>query len=197
MLTPTLPESISIEVWRTATQAPRRYGFHATLKPPFRLAAGRSADDLKTVLESFAKSQKAFLLPRLTLGTLGRFLALILSEPSPMLHTLAADCVRQFDSFRASADPEDLARRMQPSLNEAERANLLTWGYPYVLDTWKFHMTLTNSLDPDVLTLFRAHLLQRCQPVCEQLWRCDAICLFEEPSPNSALLLTERFEFAQ
>ena len=32
--------------FRALTGAPRRYGFHATLKPPFRLAAGCTPDDL-------------------------------------------------------------------------------------------------------------------------------------------------------
>ena len=195
--TPDLPSTISDEAWRIATEAPRRYGFHATLKPPFKLAPGTSADDLKSALQAFAQTQKAFLLPRLTLGKLGRFLALILSEPSPAMHELAADCFREFDSFRASAEADDIAKRMHASLNEAERRNLLAWGYPYVLDTWKFHMTLTKSLDVQVLETFRDHLAGRFCAACEEPVMCDSICLFEEPAPNSAMLLTARFALAQ
>src|ERR1700733_10722081 len=89
-MTPDLPASISLEAWRTATESPRRYGFHATLKPPFKLAKGASAEELKEAMARFAETHQAFELPHLSLGTLGRFLALILSTPSATLHNLAA-----------------------------------------------------------------------------------------------------------
>ncbi len=176
LTTPSLPESISVESWRTRTEAARRYGFHATL---------------------FAAQRTSFNLPPLCLGTLGRFLALILSGPSMELLRLAADCVRDLDQFRAPPDPEDVARRMGASLNAAEQQNLIRWGYPYVLDTWKFHMTLTSSLSPDDLTVFRQHLAERFDSVCRAPVLCESICLFEEPEPNAPLLLTDRFPLAQ
>jgi putative phosphonate metabolism protein len=190
---PDLPPSISIEAWRTATEAPRRYGFHATLKPPFRLVTGARVEDMKETVRKFAETRQAFSLPPLSLGTLGRFLALVLSEPSPELHGLAAGCVRDLDAFRDPPDAAEIASRMHPSLHPAERQNLIAWGYPYVLDTWKFHMSLTSSLKPDDLGLFREHLAQRFHEVCEQPLLCDSICLFEEPAPNQPLLLMERF----
>jgi hypothetical protein len=42
---PRLPE-IAPERLRNITAEPRRYGFHATLKPPFSLAAGATAEEL-------------------------------------------------------------------------------------------------------------------------------------------------------
>jgi hypothetical protein len=40
--------------WRELTAEPRRYGFHATLKAPFRLAAGLSADELFQAVAALA-----------------------------------------------------------------------------------------------------------------------------------------------
>lgn len=194
---PELPATILHAAWRSATEDPRRYGFHATLKPPFQLAPGTGLDALKESLKQFSDRHTAFSLPTLTLGTLGHFLALTLSESSPILHQLAANCVRDLDHFRASSDAADLAKRMRPSHNLAEQQNLIRWGYPYVLDTWKFHMTLTNSLTPDVLPLFRDHLIERFSSVCEQPLLCDSICLFEESKPGAPMLLTKRFPLAQ
>jgi putative phosphonate metabolism protein len=194
---PTLPESIPVESWTRCTEAARRYGFHATLKPPFKLVEGASAARLTEALTQFAARQRAFHLPKLCLGTLGRFLALVLSGPCRELHQLAADCVREMDEFRAPADPEDVARRMSPSLHAAEQQNLIRWGYPYVLDTWKFHMTLTSSLGPDDLAVYREHLAERFDSVCREPVLCDSICLFEESAPNAALLLTDRFPLAK
>jgi putative phosphonate metabolism protein len=194
---PNLPASISREAWRAATEDPRHYGFHATLKPPFQLANGASSEALKASLEKIAVQHVAFTLPPLRLGALGHFLALILSEPSPTLHQLADDCVRDLDCFRAPSDAADLAKRMRPSHSVAEQQNLIRWGYPYVLDTWKFHMTLTNSLKPKELELFRSHLAQRFAEMCRQPMRCDSICLFEEASPGAPLHLTARFSLGQ
>jgi putative phosphonate metabolism protein len=193
---PELPPTISHAAWRATTEDPRRYGFHATLKPPFQLATGASAEALKDSLQKFSDSHKAFRLPPLTLGTLGHFLALILSAPSPCLHQLAAECVRDLDPFRAPSDAADLAKRVRPSHNLAEQQNLIRWGYPYVLDTWKFHMTLTNSLKPEELELSREHIAERFSEVCNQPLLCDSICLFEEPTPGAPFLLTARFPLA-
>jgi putative phosphonate metabolism protein len=194
---PELPTSISRVAWRTATKDPRRYGFHATLKPPFQLMKGARVEALKESLQKIADEHTAFTLPPLILGALGHFLALILSAPSPLLHQLASDCVRDLDLFRAPSDSVDLAKRMRPSHNVAEQQNLIRWGYPYVLDTWKFHLTLTNSLKLEDLELFRNHLSQRFAEVCQQPMQCDSICLFEEPTPGAPLLLTARFPLAQ
>jgi Protein of unknown function (DUF1045) len=196
-MTPELPASISLEAWQAATESPRRYGFHATLKPPFKMAKGTRAEDLKEALTKFAESQQAFSLPHLSVGTLGRFLALVLSAPSPALHDLAANCVRELDAFREPPDAVEIAKRMHPSLKMDEQQNLIAWGYPYVLDTWKFHMSLTSSLKPDNLEIFREHLAQRFSEICEQPLLCDSICLFEEPAPNDPLLLIERYPLSR
>ena len=39
------------------TEDPRRYGFHATLKAPFELAAGRTIADLEHALTTFCRKR--------------------------------------------------------------------------------------------------------------------------------------------
>jgi hypothetical protein len=58
-------------------------------------------------------------------------------------------------------------------------------------------MTLTSSLKPEDLGVFREHLLERFRAVCEQPLLCDSICLFEEPLPNAPLLLAARYSLTQ
>jgi putative phosphonate metabolism protein len=190
---PELPASIDRPSWRAATEAPRRYGFHATLKPPFRLADHGSPERLEEGLEQFAGECKPFELPKLKVGRLGSFLALILTEPCDALHELAADCVTRFDGFRAAQEPSELERRLRSTHTPAERANLERWGYPYVRDTWNFHMTLTGSLSPEVLPRFESHLQERCRAVCAETQRCDAVCLFVEPEPHAPLRLLRSY----
>src|SRR5512145_1583919 len=67
------------------TAAPRLYGFHATLKPPFALAAGRSADGLRAALAGFARLRAPFLLPPLEVGMLAGFIAMLPIAASPAL----------------------------------------------------------------------------------------------------------------
>ena len=97
------PELAGISPRRLAeiTAEPRRYGFHATLKPPFSLRPGRDADSLANATRSFAARQAAITAPPLKLATIDGFWALVPSQPCPPLDHLAADCVRHFDAFRA------------------------------------------------------------------------------------------------
>jgi putative phosphonate metabolism protein len=191
-LHPRLPDHIQYEDWQRATESPRRYGFHATLKPPFRLAEGARYEDLQAALHDFARGHNNFETPRLHVAPLGRFLALTLSEPSEELHSLAADCVGAFDPFRAPASEKELGDRLRDSLSPREREHVLRWSYPYVFDTWKFHMTLTSSLAQEPLAFFSQFLRAHFLPVCELPMVVDSICLFHESRPGGPFQLVDR-----
>src|ERR1700679_2733683 len=68
-LDPDLPDLIRPADWLRVTGNPRRYGFHATLKPPFRLAEGVTVDDLQAALRDFAQKHDSFEAPRLGVRT--------------------------------------------------------------------------------------------------------------------------------
>ena len=48
------PDGFDATAWRSMTTKPRRYGFHATIKAPFRLADEASLSDLSTALAELA-----------------------------------------------------------------------------------------------------------------------------------------------
>jgi len=179
--------------WRAATEDPRLYGFHGTLKAPFRLVGEEAA--LLAALEMFAAGRAPFEIPPLRLARLGRFLALIPSAPSPALMDLAADCVRDFDCFRAPAPPEELARRRAAGLGERQEANLVRWGYPHVMEDFRFHLTLSGKLDPATAERFEAVLAPLTAPFCAAPLRIDAVTLFEQPAPGAPMRATRRFAF--
>jgi putative phosphonate metabolism protein len=154
-LAPTLAGEIPPDEHRALTADPRRYGFHATLKAPFELAASVTERDLMAVVEDFAATNAAFTLPELVLGQLGRFFALVPGSLHPPLQDFAAKVVRSFEPFRAPLSEADIARRKPESLDEAHRANLMRWGYPYVMDQFRFHMTLTGQVAEDRQALVR------------------------------------------
>lgn len=144
------------------TATPRKYGFHATLKPPFRLAAGTTADGLHAALEALTATLPPVRLDGLGLSRLGRFLALTARGDDTALNALAARLVADLDAFRAPASDTELARRRAAGLTPAQDMLLTRWGYPYVMDEFQFHMTLSGQLaDPGPVETALAPLLER------------------------------------
>ena len=136
--------------WREITAEPRRYGFHGTLKAPFRLAAGKTEAELHAMCASFATDRAPFACAGVKLAQIGRFLALKTVSPCAALDRLAASAVAAFDDFRAPMTPAELERRQRASLTPRQQEYLGRWGYPFVLEDFRFHMTLTGSLDEEV-----------------------------------------------
>ena len=145
------------------TATPRKYGLHATMKPPMRLAEGTSRTDLDAACAALAATQAPVTLDGLHLARLGRFLALRPLGDESALNALAAACVTELDAFRAPAPDAELARRRAAGLTPKQEQNLVTWGYPYVLDQFRFHITLTGKLPkpelPSVEKALQAHLI--------------------------------------
>lgn len=128
------------------TAAPRRYGFHGTLKAPFRLAEGVSEDSLLRSLFDFAPTVRAFEVDNMIIDRLGPFFALVPAGPVPELADLSARVTREFDAYRAPLSDAEVSRRNPENLSPAQLANLNQWGYPYVFDEFRFHMTLTGPI---------------------------------------------------
>lgn len=175
------------------TAVPRRYGFHATLKAPVHLAEGRTARELEESLVAFVAGQQPFGI-ELTLATFGHVLALVLAEPSPAMEALASACVRHFELFRAPLTPSDRERRHPDQLTAEQIAMLDDWGYPFVLDQFQFHMTLTSDLEPKD----RARL----EPVLRDLLAAvpltasvESVVLCRQEGPNERFVLQRRFTF--
>ena len=129
----------------TLTEDPKGYGFHATLKAPFEMADRRSEAELLDQVALGAARLPAFEVP-IAPAALGRFLAFQLQHPSPEMQALHALCVRDFDGFRAPPSDADLARRRKAPLTPEQDARLVAWGYPYVFEDFRFHMTLTGAI---------------------------------------------------
>lgn len=143
------------------SEQPRKYGFHATLKAPFRLVDEASVADLFKSIEALAAKLAPVTLDGLKLSQLGSFLALIPHKNILPLQDLASAVVTGLDELRAPLSVTDMARRNPDLLTEQQRAHLIKWGYPYVMDEFRFHMTLTGSLEDDVLQKAKAALEPR------------------------------------
>lgn len=181
-------------IWASWTAEPRRYGFHATLKPPFRLATGLTEADLLAAAADFAAARRAFPITGLRVAAIGSFLALVPAGPEPELDRLAADAVVAFDRFRAPPEPEETAKRLAAPLSARQRDHLDRWGYPYVFEDFRFHMTLTGRL-PDDRRGSVAAALTAAFGALGGAREIDAVTLFRQAAPDAPFDVMARFGF--
>lgn len=128
------------------TQTPRKYGFHATLKAPFRPAAGLDQQSLIAAVDTFAETTVPVVLDGLRLRIDHGFVALRPVGDEAALRNFASACVRDLDHLRARLSDADIARRRRAPLTERQDAQMLAWGYPYVFEDFHFHMTLSGPM---------------------------------------------------
>lgn len=164
------------------TADPRRYGFHATLKAPFALAEGRTEAELVAELARFSGETAAFDIPEVVVGRLGSFFALVPGADCEPLQAFAGEVVRRFDRFRAPLSSADIARRKPDELSSQQRQNLVQWGYPYVFDTFRFHMTLTGRVPEADTPAMEQALARHFADFDGQPLSITGLALFCEPS---------------
>jgi len=162
------------------THAPRRYGFHATLKAPFELSEDSHENQLVSAMERFCQSQAAFNMPKLKVGRLGPFFALVPDSNARDLNRFAAECVRGFENLRAPMRDADYARRNPDKLEQQQRAYLQKWGYPYIFDAFRFHMTLTGPVPTEEADEMEQVLRSLFDPYLQAPLLCDHLTLFRE-----------------
>ncbi|REG50267.1 putative phosphonate metabolism protein [Paraburkholderia sp. BL6669N2] len=177
------------------TEAPRRYGWHGTLVAPFRLADGVTQAHVLQATREWARTQSAFALP-VEAATLGDFVALRPADArgEAGIRAVAASALQTLGSLRAPPSAVDLARRLAAPLSERQRALLIEWGYPYVFDEFRFHMTLSSSLaDAEERATLVAWWRARTPALGPLL--VDQAALFVEPAPGEPFVLWQRVPF--
>ena len=164
------------------TAQPRKYGFHGTLKPPFRLAKDQTAGDLKLACQDLAQSLSPVALDGLALSRIDSFLALTLEGDTNQIDALARKTVRDLDRFRAPSSARELERRQKADLTSTQKALLLRWGYPYVMEAFRFHMTLTGPLDTgQVDPVYKALFPKTATLLADPQTLCDLTLVGEGP----------------
>jgi len=188
-VTPCVPAGWTRAAVDAMTVSARRYGFHATLKAPFRLAEGRTPEELDAALARFAAGRPGAAVPRLRLARLGGFFALVPGAEAAELHALADEVVTGFDGFRAKATEAELARRHPASLTARQRELLKAWGYPYVLDGFRFHLTLTDRIPDGRRSAVERTLSGWFAASLGATVSVDALALFTEAEPGAPFML--------
>ncbi len=176
--------ALAADAVEALTTEPRRYGFHATLKAPFELATGQSEEALLAAFQDFAAERPCFLVD-LAVTSLSGFIALTLAMPSPAMAALHAACVHGFEPFRAPLWEADLDRRRRTTMTAEQDARLLAFGYPWIFEDFRFHMTLTGRIVDEaqrtaILAALARHFAALAGPHA-----IDTLCLFRQPDRKS------------
>lgn len=184
----------AVEGIAAVTADPRRYGFHATLKAPFSLREGVAPDHLVQTCAALAADIRDFRV-KLRVGLLDGFLALRPEATSGLLQDIAARMVRELDHFRKPPIHDELVRRRKTPLTPRQEDYLMQWGYPYVFDEFRFHMTLTQRLPADharpILAAAEAHFGDELSSPLT----IDGVTLFQEKEPGAPFLVLRHFPF--
>lgn len=173
------------------TAEPRRYGFHGTLKAPFALAGEATVAALDEALAALAAGRAGFGLA-MRVATIGRFVALVPAGGEEAIAALAAACVTGLDGFRAPPSDAEMARRRAAGLDAAAEALLVRWGYPYVLERFRFHMTLTGPLEAGEREGVRGALAATMAPLLGEPMAVGSVCRFSEGA-DGRFRLVRRF----
>jgi putative phosphonate metabolism protein len=189
---PSIPD-MTADRLRELTTSPRRYGFHATLKPPFHLKPGTSLDDLLAATRALARAHAPIdteLAPRHLSG----FLALMQARSRTETRALAAAAVSELDRFRALPSESELERRRKVGLSAAQETLLQRWGYPYVMNEFRFHMTLSHRIaDEAEAVILRDAALAHFSTVIDTRQSIDRLAVFREDAPGSPFTQVGQF----
>jgi putative phosphonate metabolism protein len=176
------------------TAAARRYGFHGTLKPPFALRAGRSLAELEYAVAALAARQRAFRF-QVRPAPLAGFLAWLPASDLDAIEAVAKACVTKLDEFRQPPSAAELTRRLAAGLSRNQEALLRRWGYPHVLDEFRFHLTLTDAASGAEAQALLAALAAGAAGHAHEAISFDSLCLFAEPAPGADFRLIARYGF--
>ncbi|MBU1175094.1 MAG: DUF1045 domain-containing protein, partial [Alphaproteobacteria bacterium] len=107
-----VPPGMEAMRFEDLTESARRYGFHATLRSPFRLANGCDRNMLVSTMARFAEKTSPVSLGPVEIRDLFRFLAIMPVAQSRELTAFAAECVARFETCRAPLSPAERASRI-------------------------------------------------------------------------------------
>jgi 2'-5' RNA ligase len=190
------PPGVTVDAWSAMTERPRTYGFHATLKAPFTLQ-DRGEAELRDALDAFARTRAPVRLGPMRIDALPSgaggmgFVAMTPVAPPPELAALERDIVIGLDRFRAPLSSAERKARKPERLTERQRRYLDAYGYPYVLEDFRFHMTLSGEIAEAATVALEFSLLAAQEPGVTEC-EIDAICLFRQEARSSRFRIISR-----
>lgn len=184
-----LPEPIE-----TLVATPQKYGFHGTLKAPFRLHENQTLDGLRAAMKAFSEQHRKFFIGQMKVAKLGSFVAIIQENSSNEFANFASNIVTHFEDYRAPLRDEDIAKRRKAKLTPRQDELMLQWGYPFIFEEFKFHLTLTGKLSEQNAKSVCDRLTDHLKPILDTPVEAVDLCLYGERE-DGRFEIIERFPF--
>ncbi len=180
------------------SESSRRYGLHGTLKPPFALNPGTTSESLLEAARVFARSLTPVEIPPLELVTIAKFIALSPTTQSAALEKLSAACVRGFEAYRGPLSNEQVENYRFNKLTVHQEQMLHHWGYPYVMEEFRFHISVTDPIDdPKERQEAMTAIETLAAPVLGKASTIRELTLFSQPGLYEPMVAMERIPFGR
>lgn len=191
--------SVAPEILSGLTQTARHYGFHATLKAPFRLNQKCTEEDLLELAHKFCSRESPLPVLAPTVDISENFLALRPAVPQVKIAQLAFRCVRDFDGLRAPLSQSEFDRHHSKGLTPRQTELLQRWGYPYVDEEFRFHLTLSDDFSGQDKRI-AAHIFEGAKhyfahAISSIPLLIDGLSIFRQDHPDEAFIAMRQVPF--
>jgi len=158
----------------------KKYGFHGTLIPPFKLNKNYSTNTLFKKTEEIAKKLKKFKFYKFKLKKINNFYAFVQNKKNNNINKLSNRLVRELFKFRSPLTKKEIDRRNPSKLSKLQLNILYKWGYPYLMSEFNFHMTLASEVTGNKLYLELKKIERNKEIILNEINNFDKIYIFGE-----------------
>jgi len=158
----------------------KKYGFHGTLIPPFKLNKNYSTNTLFKKTEEIAKKLKKFKFYKFKLKKINNFYAFVQNKKNNNINKLSNRLVRELFKFRSPLTKKEIDRRNPSKLSKLQLNILYKWGYPYLMSEFNFHMTLASEVKGNKLYLELKKIERNKEIILNEINNFDKIYIFGE-----------------
>ena len=159
---------------------PKKYGFHGTLIPPFKLNKNYSTNTLFKKTEDIAKKFKKFKFYKFKLKKINNFYAFVQNKKNNNINKLSNRLVRELFKFRSPLTKKEIDRRNPSKLSKLQLNILYKWGYPYIMSEFNFHMTLASEVTGNKLYFELKKIEKNKEIILNEINNFDKIYIFGE-----------------
>ena len=187
------PKLPNLQKFSRFVLTPKQYGFHGTIKAPFRLKDGYTYNDLENKVCEISKQIHSFYIDKLIIKKLGNFIALIPTN-NLKVNDVSNKFVEGLDYLRDELSENEIKKRNPIKLTSRQKKMLFKWGYPYVFNEFKFHLTLTSKLNIEEID----DVFKSLQNILTQFnlikINFNSVCIFGQKSDEKFYFI-KRFKF--
>lgn len=158
----------------------KKYGFHGTLIPPFKLNKNYSTNLLFKKTEDIAKKFKKFKFYKFKLKKINNFYAFVQNKKNNNINKLSNRLVRELFKFRSPLTKKEIDRRNPSKLSKLQLNILHKWGYPYLMSEFNFHMTLASEVTGNKLYFELKKIEKNKEIILNEINNFDKIYIFGE-----------------